>query len=289
VSWRALCGIPRWTVEKAVTNGESHGTPVARFAAELRAWRQRHSWSQAELADKLGYSGSHVSSVETMTRLPTSDFAKRCDTVFGTPGTFERLQEDITRAAYPPWFSPFVHYEARAARIHCWDNRNVTGLLQTENYARAIIEAGNPDMTADEIERDVAARLERQQILHGEVPPYCWFVIHEAALRTVFGSKTVMRDEMDQLLQAARSPRVVVQVFPSSVPNCPGVDGAVTIFDFKNESSVGYAEGYRAGRTIEAPSEVASLVLTFDHLRALAQSPADSERMITAIRGEYDG
>jgi transcriptional regulator with XRE-family HTH domain len=275
-------------VEKTVKNGESPGTPVARFAEELRAWRQRHGWSQAELGDKLGYSGSHVSSVETMDRLPTADFARACDKVLGTPGTFERQQEDVNKAAYPPWFSPFVHYEAKAVRIHCWDNRNVTGLLQTEDYARAIIRAGNPSMLDDEVERDVAARMERQQIMLSELPPFCWYVIHEAALRTVFGMKAVMRDQMDRLLDVARSPRVVVQVFPSGVANCPGVDGAVTIFDFKDEPSVGYAEGYRAGRTIEAPPEVASLVLMFDHLRALALSPVDSELMITAIRGEYD-
>ena len=269
-------------------NGESPGTPVARFAEELRAWRQRHGWTQAELADKLGYSGSHVSSVENLDRPPTADFARACDRVFGTPGSFERLQEDVTKAAYPPWFSPFVHFEAKAVRVHCWDNRCLTGLLQTEDYARALIRAGNPSMSDEEIERDVTARMERQQIMNGELPPYCWYVVHESALRTVFGDRAVMRDQMDRLLDVARSPRVVVQVFPSSVPNCPGVDGAVTIFDFRDEPSVGYAEGYRAGRTIEAPSEVASLVLTFDHLRALALSPAESQRMITVIRGEYD-
>lgn len=274
--------------ESPEANGESPGTPVARFAEELRAWRQRQSWTQAELGDKLGYSGSHVSSVETMDRPPTADFARACDRVLGTPGSFERLHQDITKAAYPPWFSPFVHFEAKAVRIHCWDNRNVTGLLQADDYARAIIRAGNPSMSDDEVERDVTARLERQQIMLSELPPYCWYLIHEAALRTMFGAKTVMRDQMDRLLGLARSPRIVVQVFPSGVANCPGVDGAVTIFDFKDEPSVGYAEGYRAGRTIEAPSEVASLVLMFDHLRALALSPVDSERMITAIRGEYD-
>jgi transcriptional regulator with XRE-family HTH domain len=269
-------------------NGESAGTPVARFAAELRAWRQRHGWSQAELGDKAGYSGSHVSSVETMTRLPTADFAKRCDEVFGTPGTFARLQEDIAAQAFPPWFSPFVHYESKAVRVHCWDNRFVTGLLQTEEYARAIIKAGNLGVPEAEIERDVDARMERQQVMRREQPPYCWYVIHEAALRTMIGGKTVMRDQMDKLVEVSRSPSVVVQVFPASTPDCPGVDGAVTIFDFKDEPSVGYAEGYRAGRTIEASSEVATLVLMFDYLRALALSPADSQRMIAAIRGECD-
>ena len=95
-------------------------------------------------------------------------------------------------------------------------------------------------------------------------------------------------DQMDGLLDIARSPRVVVQVFPSGVPDCPGVDGAVTVFDFDGEPSVGYAEGYRAGRTIEAAAEVANLVLVFDHLRALALPPADSQMMITALRREYD-
>jgi transcriptional regulator with XRE-family HTH domain len=275
-------------VEKTVKNGESAGTPVARFAAELRAWRQRCGWSQAEVADKLGYSGSHVSSVETMTRLPVADFALRCDEIFVTPGTFTRLQEDITKEAYPPWFSAFVHFEAKATRIHCWDNRCMTGLIQSEDYARSIIRAGNLDASDDEVGRDVAARLERQQIMQRERPPYCWFVVHESALRTTFGSKTVMRDQMDTLLAVTQSPRVVVQVFPSGVPDCPGVDGAVTIFDFQDEPSVGYAEGYRAGRTIEAPTEVATLVMMFDHLRALALSPADSRRMINAMRGEYD-
>jgi Domain of unknown function (DUF5753) len=66
-----------------------------------------------------------------------------------------------------------------------------------------------------------------------------WFVVHESALRTTFVSKTVMRDQMDMLLEVTQSPRVVVQVFPSGVPDCPGVDSAVTIFDFQDESSIG--------------------------------------------------
>lgn len=269
-------------------NGESVGTSVSRFAGELKAWRQRHGWSQADLGDKLGYSGSHVSNIETMYRPPTAEFAAACDRTFGTPGTFERLHEDITKEAYPPWFSPFVHFEAKAARIHCWDNRNITGLLQTEDYARSIIQGSNLGVSEAEIERDVAARLQRQQVMGREVPPYCWYVIHEAALRTVIGGRMVMRDQMGRLADVARSLRVVIQVFPAAVPNCPGVDGPVTVFDFDGEPSVGYAEGYRAGRTIESSTEVANLVLMFDHLRAAALSAEDSQGMIAAIRGEYD-
>jgi len=106
------------------------GTAVENFADELRAWRERQNLSQAELGARMGYSGSHVSSVETMARVPTLEFGKNADEALGTPGTFQRLHVRITKEAYPSWFSPFVHFEARATRIHNWDNHCVTGLLQ---------------------------------------------------------------------------------------------------------------------------------------------------------------
>jgi transcriptional regulator with XRE-family HTH domain len=270
-----------------VANGESPGTGVETFAAELRAWRQRLGWSQVELGANIGYSDSHVSSVETTNRTPTLDFAKRCDESLQTPGTFERLHELITKEAYPPWFSPFVHFEARATRIHCWDMRCLTGLLQTEDYARSIIRAGHPDASPDTVERDVAARMERQCVLDREHPPFCWFVVHEAVFRTMFGADAVMRSQLDHLAGLAERPHVTVQVYPFAAPDCPGAGGPVTIFDFSDGPSVGYAEGYEAGRSIEAPPEVAKLLLMFDHLRASAMSPRESARLISNYGSEY--
>src|SRR5216683_1022795 len=259
--------------------GTSNGveTPaVLMFAAELRAWRQRLGWSQVEMGGKIGYSGQLVSNVERRERTPTLDFARACDRETGAPGTFERRHEDIGRESYPPWFLPFVQFEARAYRIHNWDMRCPPGLLQTEDYARAIIRACSPDVPDDVIERDAAARMKRQEIFTRERPPSCWFVIHEAALRIAFGGNSVMRAQMDNLLVLGKRPNVVIQVFPFSVPDCPGSDGPVTIFDLTDGPSVGYSEGYESGRIIEAPADVAKLVLLFDHIRAAALSPADS-------------
>jgi hypothetical protein len=78
-----------------------------------------------------------------------------------------------------------VHFEAKATRIHCWDNRRLTGLIQSEDYARSIIRAGNLDASDDEVARDVAARLERQQIMQRERPPYCLFLLSRCILNTV--------------------------------------------------------------------------------------------------------
>jgi transcriptional regulator with XRE-family HTH domain len=272
-----------------VTTEQPVSTAVENFADELRAWRERLGWSQAELGARMGYSGSHVSSVETMNRTPTFAFGKKADEALGTPGTFVRLHARITREAHPPWFAPFVHFEEQASRIHNWDNRNVTGLLQTESYARAIIRAGKPGMADDAIEPLVAARMERQQVLDRDEPPFGWFVIAESALRARFGGLEVMRGEMDYLVELAHRPNIRLQVWPSSIADCPGCDGPMTVFELPDAGPVGYAEGYEAGRIIESSPEVAKLILLFDLLRADALSPAESLRFITAIRGEYDG
>jgi transcriptional regulator with XRE-family HTH domain len=261
-------------------------TSVEGFADELRAWRERLGLSQAELGNRMGYSGSHVSSVETMSRVPTLQFAKKADEALATPGTFARLHKQITKEAFPPWFSPFVHFEARASRIHNWDNHCMTGLIQIEEYARAIISSGRPDLSADAVERDVAARMARQQILDSDECPFCWFIIREAALRTSYGGPGVMGRQLARLAEYARRPRVTVQVFPFSAPDCPGSQGPVTIFDFPGAASVGYAEGHEAGRIIEAPADMARLVMMFDHLRAGALTPAESARFIENLQQE---
>jgi transcriptional regulator with XRE-family HTH domain len=272
-----------------VSSEQTVSTSVENFADELRAWRERQGLSQAELGTRMQYSGSHVSSIERCDRTPTLEFAKKADEALGTPGTFVRLHARITREAHPPWFAPFVHFEEQASRIHNWDNRNVTGLLQTEDYARAIIKAGKPGIADDAIERLAAARMERQQVLDRDEPPFCWFVIAESALRARFGRPEAMRAQLDHLLALTQRPNIRVQVWPFSTSDCPGCDGPMTVFELPDAGPVGYAEGYEAGRIIESPPEVAKLILLFDLLRADALSPAESAHFITAIRGEYDG
>jgi transcriptional regulator with XRE-family HTH domain len=193
-----------------------------RFAEELRAWRQVRGWSQAELGAKLGYSGSHVSSVERMERVAVAEFAASCDEALQTPGTFARIHADIAREAYPPWFSPFVHFEATATRVHNWDARSFTGLLQCEEYARALIRAGHPDASDAEVDRDVAARTERQKILDRESPPACWFVIGEAAFRSAFGDDAVMGAQVARVAELAARHHIHGSGLPAGHAGLPG-------------------------------------------------------------------
>lgn len=190
------------------------GTPVARFAEELRAWRLLRGWTQAELGTEMGYSGSHVSSLETRERMPT---ARVCpgerqgfrDTP-DLPAPARGHSQGCTSAVVHPVRAP----EEIAVRIHCWDTRSFTGLLQTERYARAIIRAGHQEDTDDDVGRDVMARIERQRVFDRDHPPSCWFVIGEAAFRTRFGDDDVMREQIDHIAELAARPYIHIQVFP---------------------------------------------------------------------------
>jgi transcriptional regulator with XRE-family HTH domain len=154
---------------------ESSG--IVLFAAELKAQRTRLGWTQAELGDKIGFSGSFVSDVERSERTPRIDFARACDREMSLPGSLERMHELVRNAAYPSFFAPVIPFEREAVRIHGFELGSVPGLLQTETYARALIRATRPHDKDADIERLVAARLERQEIMSKDSPPLLWYVL----------------------------------------------------------------------------------------------------------------
>ena len=262
---------------------------LAAFASQLRSWRLHMSWTQVEMGAKLGYSASLVSGVETMDKAPTADFAARCDEVFGTPETFATLQGLVDREAYPAFFAPVIPFERDATRIHGWELGAVPGLLQTEDYARALIRSGRPKDSSDTIDRIVAARMERQEIVSGENAPLLWYVLDESILRHVVGGPAVMRAQLDRLIAAADAPGIVVQVLPFTADNHAGADGPISLYEFAECPSVCYTECYSGGRIVEGRTEVADLMTVISLIRASALSASDSRELIRRIRSEIDG
>jgi tetratricopeptide (TPR) repeat protein len=133
------------------------------FGEELKAQRVKRGWTQVELGRKLDrYSDSYISDIERGAKPPTMDFARKCDQLFDLPGTFERLYQIVKRAEeYPAWFeSVVVPFEVKASRINGWELGTMPGLLQTEDYARALIRVSRHDAPDEEVERLVAARPE---------------------------------------------------------------------------------------------------------------------------------
>lgn len=256
------------------------------FASQLRVWRQRMNWTQVEMGGKLGYSASLISGIETMDKAPTADFAARCDEVFTTPGTFAMLQELVAREAYPAFFAPVIPFEREAVRIHGWELGAVPGLLQTEDYARALIQSGRLKDSRDEIDRLVATRMERQDIVGGENSPLLWYVLDESVLRHIVGGPDVMRGQLDKLLHATDVPGIVIQVLPYTADNYAGADGPITVYEFADSPSISYTECHGGGRIVEGREEVAHLMTVINLIRASALSARDSRHLIRRVMDE---
>jgi len=208
--------------------------------------------------------------------------------LLSTPGTFATSQEPVAREAYPAFFAPVVPFGREAVRIHGWELGAVPGLLQTEDYIRSLIRSGHPMDNGDEIDRFVAARLERQEIVTSPAPPLLWYVLDESVLRHVAGGAAVMRHQQDRLLDAAEVSGIVAQILPFAAGNHAGPDGPISVYDFASSPSVSYTECYSGGRTVEGREEVADLMTVINLIRASALSARESRQPIRGIRREID-
>jgi transcriptional regulator with XRE-family HTH domain len=258
----------------------------AMFIEELRARRRQMGLLQREFAEKAHLSLSSVKKYEEGKKKPERKFATWCDDFYGCPGTFERLYDGMVAESFPSWFGPRVLFEDKAARIHEWEMRGIPGLLQTRSYASGVIRACRPYDAEEELERDTAARIERQHILVREDPPKLWVVLGEGVLRQAVGGVRVMREQLGHLLSVTETQRIVLQVLPFAVSDAPGVDGPAALFEFDDSQPVAYLEGWGSGQIVKDPKEVAVIATALSMIKGCALSPIDSAQLMTKIRSE---
>src|SRR5882724_9727202 len=144
-----------------MSNDVSDHSALSVFADEMRRARASRGLSQDQLADKIAYSSSMVAMVESRGRIPSLDFARRCDEAMHTGGSLGRLHPLVAGEAYPSWFRPFVELEKTATSLRTWESVVVPGLLQTEDYARAILRGSRPRDSDARIDEMVTARIAR--------------------------------------------------------------------------------------------------------------------------------
>jgi transcriptional regulator with XRE-family HTH domain len=262
--------------------------PLEFFGAELRRARIAAELSQELLGKQVGYSGAQVGKVETGERAPSQDFAQNCDQVLPEAGgLFMRLYALARRwdGGYPSWFAEWIEAERRATSLCWWEALVVPGLLQTADYARAILAAG-PDTTEDELEDLVSARMERQAIFDRPKPPRFWVVLDEAVLHRLIGSRKIMYDQLLHLADTSCHPSITVQVVPAGVGAHAGLLGGFAIASADGAAGTVYMESPDQGQTTEKPSVVGKLSLTFGTLRADALPRGASRDLIGKIAEE---
>jgi transcriptional regulator with XRE-family HTH domain len=256
--------------------GNGQVSVLAMFSGELRRARARAGLTQDQLAERISYSPSLIAHVETGSRAPSADFAARADDALGTDGLLTRLQPLVRSEAYPAWFRDWVEIEREATALRWFEPLLIPGLLQTEDYARAVLQAAHPASTDGEVDRLVLARMDRQAVLARDDPPMLWVVIDEGVLTRPIGGPDVMRAQIDKLITAAQQPKIILQVIPTSSGAHAGLDGDFIIASFDGSPDVVYLNNALAGQVVERPTDVARVTLLYDILKTEALSTGAS-------------
>jgi transcriptional regulator with XRE-family HTH domain len=258
------------------------------FGAEVRRARLAAGMTLADLGARVPCDASTVSRIEAGTLSPTERFAEACDEAFPhMDGWFSRFYQDSRKwnGPYPAWFRPFVEYEAKAKSLRTFEHSLVPGLLQTADYARAVL-ATRPNTSEDKIEQLTAARLDRQVILERDSPPLLWAVIDEAVLRREVGDSKVMHDQLCHIVDAAGRPNITVEVIPYGTGAHSGLLGAFVIAEFGDAPSIVYLETANGGQIVEKPSAIEEDALIFDSLRSDALPRRQSCDLIMKVAEE---
>lgn len=259
---------------------DPNGSILAYWGAELRRLRTEAGMTQRELGERTCYSTSYIGHVETAKRHPSRDFAEKCDKIFDTD-ILTRLWELIGKDAHQTWFRPYMEIERKARTIRIWSPLLIPGLVQTADYARALIRTSNPRWTSDQVEEAVASRIKRQEFLTYDDPPQLLMILDEATLLRPIGGAAVMRAQLDHLVNLAETrERTSVQMVPLATDIHAGLTGPIVVTSFRGQPDVIYLESAWRGEVITDPAGVEELTSQFDAIRVLALPQPTSLAMI---------
>jgi transcriptional regulator with XRE-family HTH domain len=266
-----------------------------RLAAELHRLRQASKLTIDQVAETLEWSSGKVSKIENARVSVLPRDARKLLEVYGIAEGPERdlllslARESRQRGwwqqygeAVPEWFATYVGLEAEASAISIYRAEIVPGLLQTERYATALHRAALINATAEEIERHVAVRMERQALLKQPDAPQLWVVLNEAVIRRVIGDRAIMHQQLTKLMEVASAPNITLQVLPFSAGAHTSMDSAFSIVSFEppTDGDIVYFEHPTCSLYLEKPDEVARYRLVYEHLRAASLSLDESRRLI---------
>ncbi|MDG9705988.1 helix-turn-helix transcriptional regulator [Streptomyces sp. DH37] len=200
------------------------------------------------------------------------------------PGWWHRF-----RSVLPDWFSLYVSLESEAFLIRSYEPHCVPGLLQTEEYARALLRTGFPRADEEELDRRVALRMGRQQLLAKPDAPRLWVVLDEQVLRRPVGDAEVMRNQIDRLVEAAAKPNISLQVMPFDAGPHPGMFGPFQLFRFSYPElpDVVYTESLTGAVYIDERPEVTAYLEALDRMVTQALPVQDTEPFLLALRDSF--
>ncbi|MFD3654848.1 helix-turn-helix domain-containing protein [Streptomyces sp. NPDC058620] len=271
-----------------------------RLGQELRRLREIKGMTAEEVAERLLVSQSKISRLENGRRsISQRDVRDLC-------GVYEvedhRVVDSLMQMAKDSrqqgwWhafgdipYSVYIGLETDAESLRVYEPQVVPGLLQTRQYAEALINGALPESAPSDIEKRVSVRARRQDRINAaEHPLRLWAVIDESALHRMVGGKQVMTDQLEHLIEQSNLPHVTVQVLPFSMGAHPGINGQYAILEFPDaaDSSVVYIEGVTSDLYLEKANDVQRYSVMYEHLRAQALNVEQTREFISGIAKGY--
>ena len=270
-----------------------------RLAAALRQMREGRQLSCADAGKAVGWSESKISRIETgrvgvrqpdLERLldlyDVDAEARTALLTLGRQATHRGWWHSYADAL-PAYFEDYVGLEDGAKSLATYQNQLVHGLMQTPDYAAAVLRAAQPAATNDEVERQLAARTTRQALLTAASPLQVWAVLDEAVLRRPVGGTAIMQAQLMRIQEIAALPNVTLQVLPFDTGAHASMGTSFELLQFPEagDTSIVYIEDQTSSQYLEAAADIERYTLVFDHLRAAALSPQRSAEFISQVAG----
>jgi transcriptional regulator with XRE-family HTH domain len=285
-----------------VTEAVRSPTAVRReLGQRLRGLRTEKGMTVAEAAEQVGFSQSKLTKIELAQAVATRDEVLKMLDVYGEtdPGQ-QALLLSMVRAgiskewweghrALPPKFGSYLGLESIATVLQAYDTHLMHGLLQTPDYARALLRAVRPELLPHEIDRLVELRMRRQQILTRADPPplTLWSVMDEAVLRRQIGGRETMYAQLLRLIERSELPNVTLLVMPNDLGAHAGLDGPLAMFQFEaGARPVVHIEGQAGNLYLEKDDDLRRCQQTMNHILAAAPGPERSLALIRQVAKE---
>ncbi|GAA2468777.1 Scr1 family TA system antitoxin-like transcriptional regulator [Streptomyces mauvecolor] len=267
---------------------ESDGTAhlFKALGKQIKVLREQAGLSQRELGAMVSYGEDLISAIERGVRTPQPEFLERVDEILGADGVLKAAVPDVrealarSRTRHPDWFRDYAEAEAKAVALYDYSTQAVLGLLQTEDYARAVFTHRRPLLDDATIEKRVTDRLARQQIFERWPAPTFSFILEESVLQRPIGGRTVQAGQLRQLLRIGDLRTVQLQVMPTDREEHPSLSGAFTLLNPKGRQQVAYMEIHGHPRLITEPEEVRVFSERYGIMQAQALTPRRSMSLI---------
>jgi transcriptional regulator with XRE-family HTH domain len=256
------------------------------FGRQLKRFRIRAGLERVEFGARTGYSPSTIGAYEQGRRVPPSRFIDAADELLDAGGVLREMKEEVARAQFPAFFRDAARLEAEAVELHVCDTQVINGLLQTEEYARAVFTMRRPLLDEETLEQRVTARMHRQGIFSRRPAPLMSFVIEEAVLRRPIGGPRVHQGQLEQLLLVGQNRSVEMQVMPLQREEHAGLGGPFTLIETREGQRIAYVEVQKSSSLYTERSSVRGLEAQYGIIRAQALTPWESMAFVERLLGE---